>query len=238
MYAGTGMYSLSEAARLIDVPSRQLNRWLFGYHYQKSQGDTRSRSWSPPLWTPALSTQEFDEKVIGFHDLLEVRFVHAFVQYGVPLLVVRKCLESAQQIWGVKYPFTTLKFKTDGRTIFGEAIRQAGMDEALVDLRNRQHVFREIISPSLYAGIEYHQDQASRWYPLLKREGIVLDPSRQFGSPIVEAAGTPTDILHASYMAEGGNEEAIKATAAIYDIQPRLVRSAVRFEESLRQRVH
>jgi len=232
------MYSLSEAARLIGVPSRQLNRWLFGYHYTKGQGAARSSSWSPPLWKPALSEQEFDEKVISFHDLLEVRFVHAFVQYGVPLPVVRRCLESAQQIWSVKYPFTTLKFKTDGRTIFGEALRQAEKERALVDLRNKQHVFREIINPSLYAGIQYHQDQASKWYPMPKREGIVLDPSRQFGSPIVEAAGTPTDILHASYVAEGGNEAAIKTTAAIYDIQPRLVRSAVRFEENLQQRAH
>lgn len=238
MYTGTGMYTLGEAARLIGVPSPQLNRWLFGYRYTKGPDNSRVKSWSPPLWTPELADQDFDEKVIGFHDLLEVRFVGAFVRYGVPLIVVRRCLESAQQLYGVKYPFTTLRFKTDGRTIFGEALRQAEKDGALVDLRNRQHVFREIINPSLYAGIEYRQDQALKWYPALKRDRVVLDPSRQFGSPILEDSGTPTDVIYASYLAEGGHEAAIKQTASAYEVQVRYVKAAVRFEESLRQRVH
>lgn len=238
MYAGTGMYTLGEAARLIGVPSPQLSRWLFGYHYTKGPDDSRAKTWSPPLWTPELADQDFDEKVIGFHDLLEVRFVGAFVRYGVPLTVVRRCLKSAQQLYGVKYPFTTLRFKTDGRTIFGEAVRQAEKDGALVDLRNRQHVFKEIISPSLYAGIEYHQDQASKWYPAPKRDRVVLDPARRFGSPILEDSGTPTDVIYASYIAEGENEAALRQTAAAYDVQTRFVKAAVRFEENLRQRRH
>jgi uncharacterized protein (DUF433 family) len=238
MYTGTGMYTLGEAARLIGVSSPQLSRWLFGYHYTKSHESTRDRIWSAPLWDTELSAEDFDEKVIGFHDLLEVRFVNAFVAHGIPLIVVRRCLESAQQIYGVKYPFTTLRFKTDGRTIFGEAVRQAEKDGTLVDLRSRQNVFKEIISPSLYAGIEYHQNQAAKWYPISKRDRVVLDPTRQFGSPILEDSGTPTDVIYASYLAEGGNESAVRHTAAIYAIEARYVKSAIRFEEHLRQRLH
>jgi hypothetical protein len=55
MYAGTGMYTLGEAARLISVSSPQLSRWLFGYHYTKGQEDDRARVWSPPLWATELA---------------------------------------------------------------------------------------------------------------------------------------------------------------------------------------
>jgi len=235
MYSGTGMYSLGEAARLIGVPAPHLNRWLFGYHYPKERRGERARLWSAPLWTPQLAGEGFEDKVIGFHDLLEARFVNAFVRQGLPLIVVRRCLESAQQLYGVKYPFTTLRFKTDGRTIFGETVRQAEKEGVLVDLRNRQVVFSDIISPSLYAGIEYHQDQAAKWYPASRREHVVLDPARQFGSPIIEDTGTPTDVLYASYLAEGGNDHAIAQTAGVYGVPARFVRSAVRFESRLRQ---
>lgn len=235
MYSGTGMYALGEAARLTGIPVPQLNRWLFGYHYPKKRQGESIKGWSEPLWIPQLSGADFEEKVIGFHDLLEARFVNAFVRHGVPLIVVRRCLESAQQMYGVKYPFTTLRFRTDGKTIFGEAVRQAEKDGVLVDLRSRQHVFREIISPSLYAGIEYREDRASKWYPSSKREHVVLDPSRQFGAPIIEESGTPTDVIYAAYLAEGGTDDAIRLTSGVYGISPRFVRSAVRFESSLRQ---
>lgn len=232
------MYTLADAARLTGAAPAQLNRWLFGYHFTKTLDGDRRRIWSPPLWDTELSGEDLNEKVIGFHDLLEVRFVDAFVRCGVPLPVVRRCLDHAQQLYGVKYPFTTLRFKTDGRTIFGEAVRQAENDGSLLDLRSRQNVFREIITPSLYAGIEYNQDQATKWYPTLRRERVVLDPSRRFGSPILEDSGMPTATVYASFLAEGENEHAVGQTAKIYRIEPRYVRSAVRFEKNLRRGLH
>lgn len=239
MYTGTGIYSLREASRLIQAKSRDLNRWLFGYHFPKKSRDGEVvRTFSPPLWETQIDIAEYDEPIIGFQDLLEVRFVRAFIRHGIPLIVIRKCLESARAIYGMAYPFTNLKFKTDGKTIFGEALKQAESEGTLVDLRNRQNVFREIIHPSLYAGIEYRGTQATKWYPATKREHIVLDPARHFGSPIIEDTGTPTDILYASYLAEGSNDRAVISTSEIYDVAPKFVRSAIRFESSLKQSTH
>lgn len=240
MYSGTGIYSLREAGRLVQAKPRDLNRWLFGYHFPKKGPDgEHMRAFSPPLWQTQVDTSEYEEPIIGFQDLLEVRFVRAFIQHGIPLIVIRKCLESARSIYGVAYPFTNLQFRTDGKTIFGEALKEAESEGAsLVDLKNRQNVFRDIITPSLYTGIEYNGTQATKWYPTPKRERIVLDPSRQFGSPIIEDTGTPTDVLYASYLAEGESEGAIVTTSAIYDVPHRFVRSAVRFESGLKQRAH
>src|SRR5690606_6977430 len=116
---GIGMYSLADASRLTGISSRELDRWLFGYAYSTVRGGERIRHYSAPLWKTQIDPLAFDEKLIGFHDLLEVRFVKAFVQHGISLRVVRCCLESAQQVYGERYPFTTLRFKTDGKTIFG-----------------------------------------------------------------------------------------------------------------------
>src|SRR6218665_2231803 len=107
MYTGTGIYSLPEASRLISVPPRTLHRWLFGYHHSHGLGEKKREAFSHPLWQPELSKTEFDAEVIGFHDLLEVRFVAAFVRHGVPLIVVRRCLDTARQLFDVDYPLTT-----------------------------------------------------------------------------------------------------------------------------------
>ncbi len=144
MYAGTGMYTLGEAARLIGVASPQLNRWLFGYHYTKGQDATHDRVWSPPLWATELSGQDFDEKVIGFHDLLEVRFVDALRRaWGAaarraPLLGV--CAANVRR----KYPSRRFGSRLTAEQY--SATRCAGQEKegTLVDLRSRQHVFRKL----------------------------------------------------------------------------------------------
>ena len=238
MYNGTGIYTLSEAARLINVPARKIHRWLYGYSYPKKSGESMVQAFSAPLWSPQLSKDEYDAEVIGFNDLLEVRFVSAFVEHGVSLVVVRRCMETARALFGVDYPMTSGSFKTDGKTIFADAIAKSVKEGALLDLKSRQLAFKDIINPSLYAGIEYDGRRASKWYPQGRRQHIVLDPSRQFGSPIVDETGVPTEVFYASYLAEGATPQAVKQTARVYEAPVKLVEAAIRFEQGLKRTVH
>ena len=234
MYAGTGVYTLSEAARLIRAPARSIGRWLYGYAYARNSGDGRREYQSSALWTPQYSFADYGERVIGFRDLLELRVVREFVAHGVPLLVVRRCLDTAKQLFAKDYPFNTNRFATDGRTIFLDVLRQ-GSEKEMIDLRGRQLVFRDIIKPSLYAGIEYERGFARRWFPEVgKQRNIVIDPLQQFGKPMVTGDAVPTEALFANYLAEGATSGAIGVVARIYELPARKVAAAVRFEEALR----
>ena len=241
MYSGTGIYSIPEASRLIAVPARDIRRWLFGYHYRKTPGDADSRVDIPPLWTTQLVDEGFDDSVIGFQDLIELRFIREFMRHGVSLRVVRRCLETAKDLYGVSHPMTLPKFMTDGRTIYAEAISEEQNAASMVDLKSKQTVFKDIIKPSLYSGIIYEGDRATKWYPTRagrKSSPVVIDPTRQFGSPILEETGTPTNVLYASYLAEGADQRAQAVTARVYEIPAKFVEAAVRFEESLKRTVH
>ena len=238
MYSGTGIYTLAEAQRLINVPSRKIHRWLYGYNLPKKSGEEAVRSFSDPLWTPQYDKTDFDAQAIGFQDLLELRFVAAFVEHGVSLRVVRSCMETARELLGVEYPMTSGSFKTDGKTIFAEAIEKAIKEGALLDLKSRQFAFKDIISASLYAGIEYDDSRAVKWYPQGRRQHIVLDPMRQFGSPIVDEVGVPTGVIFASYLAEGQNAHAIAQTARAYEVPAKFVEAAIKFEQGLSRTVH
>lgn len=243
MYSGTGIYSIPEASRLIGVPGRDIRRWLFGYHYRKTPGESSSRVDMAPLWTSELAGEDFEEDVLGFRDLLELRFIREFAQHGVPMQVIRRCLNNAAELYGVSHPMTLPRFKTDGKTIYAEALHEEAKDNSLVDLKSRQSVFKDIIRPSLYTGIVYdaHGKQASKWYPGLgrgRKSPIVIDPERQFGAPIIERTGTPTSVLYASFAAEGANSAARATTARVYEVSVREVDLAVRFEEHLRRLDH
>lgn len=240
MYSGTGIYSIPEASRLIGVPTQNIRRWLLGYHYRKKPGDPASRVEVAPLWEHELAHEDFGVDVIGFRDLVELRFIREFTRAGVALPVIRRCLATASDLFGVKHPMSLPRFKTDGRTIYAEAMSEEMHENSLVDLKNRQSVFKEIIKPSLYDGLVYDDEKrhANRWYPGGIKSPIVIDPARNFGAPIVEATGTPTSALLDSYRAEGGDPKALAITSRVYGVPSKAVEAAIRFEQNLKRQVH
>jgi uncharacterized protein (DUF433 family) len=223
---GTGIYPVHQAARLVGAEPRALRRWLQGYSRKHKGEQVRSQ----PLWETQLKDQGLPEEVIGFRDLLELRMVAAFVKHGVDLKVIRATLEVASKNFGKNYPLTNQKFLTDGKRIFLQAVEEATGEPRMIDVLRKQFVFSDIIKPSLYAGIEYGLDGAIRWFPLGKRKTIVLDPARQFGTPIIARVGIPTDTIHASFLAEGRDKTMV---ARVFDITPQMVIDAVEFEERL-----
>jgi len=219
---GVGVYSFADAARFIGAKSSELRRWSLGYTHKDRNGE---RKLSPPLWRTQLSETEIDG--LGFKDLIELRFVHAFRNEGVPLQVIRRTLEEARDEFASPYPFTSRKFKTDGRRIFMEVVEETG-DASLVDIVKRQNVIQKIIGPSLREGVELDmQGEAKRWFPLRGSKAIVFDPDRKFGQPILAEYDIPTIAIADAVKAEDGNE---KRVAKLYEIPLYAVRKALEFE--------
>jgi len=216
---GVGLYSFQEATRLTGASPAELRRWLHGYQ----SGETSV----PPLWESELSSEKLDG--LSFHDLLEVRFVKNFRKYGVSLQTIRIAATHARDMFHSPYPFTCQRFQTDGKRIFGEALRESG-DKDMIDLRQKQFVFAKIIHPSLYKQIEFGiDDRALRWFPD-KNKKVMLDPAISFGKPIVADTGIRTDILYDAWQAENKNKQRV---ARQFEVPLQAVNAAIRFEEKL-----
>lgn len=221
---GIGLYTFHEAARLTKIPVRDLRRWLDGYSYRDKKHAAVSVA---PLWETELANDSLNG--ISFHDLLEVRFVHAFRKHGVSLQTIRLASQRAREFFETDYPFTSRQFRTDGRTIFTSAMEEAGETE-LLDLVKQQYAFRKIIEPSLYSGIEFDQHQvATRWYPTLRSKAVVLDPAVAFGKPIVTNGCVRTSVLYDAFNVEGDRN----FVARLYEVPVAAVDAAIAFEESL-----
>lgn len=219
---GIGAYSPSEAAKLLRMQPITLRRWLYGYEYDHGDGEVAQ----PPLWTPQYDADR-DGALLGFRDLIEARIINALRKSRIGLPTIRLCIDRAKEILGEEHPFSTRAFKTDGKQIFLEITE--GVDEPrLIDLKLRQHVFREFILPSL-AGIEFGETAAERWWLVPKRKTIVADPERSFGQPIVASAGVLTSRIAQDMKAEGSAER----VAYLYGLPISAVRDALGFERGL-----
>ena len=214
---GMGLYTAAEAAAYTGIPAVEIRRWLFGYTTNGKHHDG--------LWQPELA-QSVDN-ALGFHDLLELRFVHAFRRNGVSLQAIRRASAHARELFDKAYPFTCKQFQTDGRSIFAVVLEETG-DESLLDLVKKQYAFKQVISPSLYDGIEYaDQGEAQRWFPLKHNKWVVLDPARNFGKPMLAGMGVTVDAVFSAWQAEGEN---IRRVATLYDIPVAAVEAAIQFE--------
>jgi uncharacterized protein (DUF433 family) len=219
---GVGFYTVPEAARLLKIRPLNIRRWLGGYRY--THGDETVDM--PPLWKPQLPAYEHHIE-LGFRDLIELRVIKSFLDAGLSILTVRNCLEYARECAGDDRPFSTHRFRTDGRTIFLESLRRTGDDEVL-DLKSHQYVIKKVIDRT-FKDLDVSHDIVTRWRPFDGKQSIVIDPKRAFGQPIANSYGVPTIVLADAVKAEGSVERVSK----LYDVSPSAVRDAVKFEQSL-----
>ncbi|MCH8113347.1 MAG: DUF433 domain-containing protein [Proteobacteria bacterium] len=166
------------------------------------------------------------ELMLGFWDLLEIRFVDAFLEEGISLQKIRHAVAAARKLLKHTHPFSTKKFKTDGRSIFLEVSEQAG-GKWLLDIIERQYQFWDVVWPSLYRGFEYSDvDEVARWWPMYPKRQVVIDPARAFGQPIVHKWRIPTSSLAQAFE----TERSVGAVARWYGVSQRAVEDAVKFE--------
>lgn len=211
---GIGAYSLAEAGRLIGIPPSTLRHWLFGYSYDHHG----PRTVQQPLWQPQYGLDQ-DEPLLGFRDLLEARIVRGLREAGLGMPTIRHCLRFAREVVGDDHPFSTRRFRTDGKTLFLES------DGTMLDLKLRQHVFRRVIEPS-FLDLDYDAEAASRWWLNPAKKTLVIDPARSFGRPILSETGVPTARIAQAVEAEGS----VARVAQLYELTQSLVRDALAFE--------
>jgi uncharacterized protein (DUF433 family) len=221
---GVGIYSIPEASRLTGVSPNRIRRWVEGYAYQY-RGETRQ---SPPVWQRTLPDVS-GEVALSFLDLIEIRFIDGFLQTGVGWKAIRAVAKKAYELHGMTHPFSTREFKSYGRTLFTEV---AGNNGTIVDFARSQLAWKGILAPYL-VGLEFSSEGlAERWWPREKSGGVVLDPARSFGAPIVAREGVPTATLASAFRVEASARD----VATIYEVSRRSVEQAVEFEDSLKRK--
>jgi uncharacterized protein (DUF433 family) len=217
-----GYYSSSEASRLLKFPVRNIKRWLQGYSYIHKGQQLHSEA----LWQPELPELN-GHLEMSFRDLIELKFIAGFIQAGLGLKAIRLCLVYARELTNDDHPFLTRKFKTDGKTIFLDSVREDGASE-LLDLKKKQYAIKQVIEQS-FRDLDVEGDSVVRWRPLNGKPTIVLDPKRSFGQPIAADHGIPTVVLAEAVEVEGS----IPKVARLYEVPVSVVKDALNFERTL-----
>ena len=189
------IYTRSEAARLLGVPSTTFRDWLAGY---ERRGERATKS--APILTQ-LKTEGRGPSV-PFVGLAEGMVLAAIRKTGVPLQRIRPALDRLAREIGVEHALASQSLYTDGAEVLFDFANASRDDEVtgslmqLVVVRNNQRVFTEVVEGYLQR-IEY---DGAGWATRLRLPeftdvSVVVDPNLNFGQPFFDSAGVPLAVV-------------------------------------------
>ena len=233
---GKGVFPLREAARLAQLDTRTARRWALGYDYWNRGEPKRS-----PGLVRLILPQHGAETDLTFREMLTLRMVRGFRRQRLGLPTIKKIADIAAREYGESLPFTSKRFRTDGRKIFVElSVRPTSDGEDAIPARERrlievltgQENFAGVVEASLFADVDWEGDFASRWWPLGHGRRVTLDPEILFGAPHVNGARISTTTIAKAVTAEGGGPIAEEAVSKWFGVSREAVSDACYFEAS------
>jgi len=171
---GIGVFTIPEAAIILEIPSYKINRWIGSYWKFKSHKED------------VYSWGEGKERGFNFYTLIELIIVKSFREIGVPFPKIKLAHDILFDILKIPYPFAHSKLLSDGKNIFLEE------NSTLLGLnKKKQSAFIDIISPYCKK-IDFSNDNmAERYWPLGKTHSIIVDPNHSFGQPTIIGTNIP-----------------------------------------------
>lgn len=218
----TGIYSISQAATLLNIHPLRLRGWVCGKRDAKHG--------------PLIRTQlpRVDRRIaLSFVNLIEAKFIAAFAVRGVSVLSIRYMAEEAERFLEHPHPFATdWIFTTDGKRIFARSAERAN-DPCLYDLKGRNYAMNDILGREFMEDVQFSASGlAGTWFPRKEiAPSVLVNPKISFGAPALESSGVPTEALCASYLAEDCDARAV---ARWFEVPEDEVLQAVYFETSLK----
>jgi uncharacterized protein (DUF433 family) len=199
------LYTVAEAARVIDVPASTLATWTKGY--------LRDRDDRPAVIGEAVVTAFPAEgrcPSIPFIGLAEAMVLAALRRSGVPMQRVRPAIAALEREIGIDHALASRLLYSDGaEVLYDFSAEQVDVDvvASLVVVRNGQRVFVDVIREQLQR-IEFGRDgYANLIHVPGYRSEVVCDPLRSFGRPIFVHGGTRVDDVIARFRTGDSIEE-------------------------------
>lgn len=204
------MYSKSDAARLLGVAPQTLGRWLDGY--TTADGTRRP----PILGVEPVAGDSSTPRFVTWGEFIEVGHLAAYRgSQRMRLQKLRKYASDWRRGCNISYPLARRKLCTTPGS----------------HLNDNGAVTAESVT-AFFDRVDFEGDIPVRYWPDGRDAHIVVDPRRQFGTPIIEGTRMGTEVLHGMYTAGDPAEWLAHA----YSLDLVQVEAAIRFEQRFANR--
>jgi len=214
---GTGIYTVTEAARILNISSQKLGQWVRKYWELEFIKDF-------PKGEAVYTVGEGSERVFNFYTLIEMITVAKFRAMNISFNRIKEAHRIAAEVLETPYPFAMEGFMADGRKIFHNKDLIASL---LLD-KTRQLEFRRLIEPYCKK-IDFEETTklAERFWPLGKNRDVLVDPNHRFGEPVIKGTNISTSMIYNLHIAG----EPVSFIAEEYNIPENAVQDVIEFHQ-------
>ncbi len=213
---GQGIYPLSEIAKILQLPSQKVNRWIKKY-WDGVLADFIGQSYS---WTADGS------KAVSFHTMIELYTFYNLSIQGVTNQNILKAHKWLANRINTNFPFAHQKvlkgIDTDGKTLFLEEKDK----EQIITLDGSNQLNFGFIR-QFFKKVDFKNELVNKFYPIGKDKHILCDPQRQFGHPVIDETNVYPETIFRLYQAD----EPIPFIAFTYDLSEQEVKHAIEYCE-------
>ena len=220
---GEGVYTIADAAHILEIPSIKLRRWVNGYVISTQGAEKKSVA---PVVDAGI-WGEGRQRAFNFYALIELYTIMALRDIGVSFKKIKQAREELGRRFRARYPFATHKLMSDGKQILVEFAE--GNLQAILELDTHgQMALEQIITP-FCKKLEFNFDTqlAELFRPMGKDTSIVVSPHHGFGRPTIEGTNIATETIYKLFLA-GEDRNTI---AELYDLTFANIDSIIAFEK-------
>lgn len=209
---GTGIYTLPDLARILNLDYHKVQRLLNEY-WDKRLAEEFSEKYS---WTVGNS------KAVSFHTLIEFYVFYQLKESGVSTQGILKAHKELSQIFNTPFPFAKSEI-LDGINCFGKKIVFEINKDEIINLDSTKQLNLKFIKNFMHK-LEFDSNSlAMRLYPLGKKNSVIVDPKHQFGQPTIQGTNLFPETIYNLYK----KKETKKFIASSYDISVKQVNDAI-----------
>lgn len=209
-----GIYSVSDAATMLDLPTNKVRDWfreLVREGYEGLSDDQRV---------------DAANRRISFHGLIELYVIGKLRDDGVPIRPILNARADLKNKTGKQYPFATNNVKdrlrTDGRRIYfyfeGE--------ENPVTLDGSGQFNLNLIQ-MFFDTIEFDNGVAQRMFPARGNRKVVIDPKQGNGKPVIVNKEVLVNLIASIY----DGPESLPMLSEEYNLSEEEVRGALNYAQ-------
>jgi uncharacterized protein (DUF433 family) len=218
----SGVYTIPDAAKLLQINQQLLRRWLTGYPVDSALA--QDRHFPGP---GALKNRGFGrDRHFGFLTLIEIFTAYHLRRRGFSMHQLRLFRIELAHRFETEFPFALRGLLTSGHKL----LKEMG-ESALLELgTGGQTAFEKVLHP-FCEKIDFDgtSNLAARFFPKGRDSSIVVDPRHAFGQPVIVGTNLTTAAL--AFRLRGGESESDLAND--FDLTEQQVREVRDFELAL-----
>lgn len=215
-------YSVSMAAAILGLRSDKVLAWLDGYE--------RDGKFYPPV----IRTSATGDKIVTWGEFVELGYLKEYRKKKVSLQRLRPVIDALREELDTPYPLATAQLYIYRRDLVMKLQEESGIPHSIaIVMRTGQTLILMKEAERFFQKVVFHPPdtedaEVCRIHPEGKNTPVVIDPLVRFGRPAVN--GVAVERLWELHDAG----ESIKMISEAYDMQPRLIRTAVAYQEQHR----